>query len=174
MGAIGVGEWRSHLKARLPDYMVPSEFVILDRLPVNAGGKIDRRALPEPSEDQAAFDARFVSPRPAVEKVLARIWSDAHKIEKPGLHDDFAELCGDSLQAAQIVGRIQGLFRPDQRLLTLAQASTISELARFVVDHESVPGQSAKIATAFLRVESLSNADVAAALQSYKESTNDG
>ncbi|MGH7852227.1 MAG: non-ribosomal peptide synthetase [Candidatus Binatia bacterium] len=174
IGASRAGEWRSHLKARLPDYMVPSAFVILDRMPVNAGGKIDRRALPAPSEDQDAFDAQFVAPHTAVERVLARFWSDALKIEKPGVHDDFAERGGDSLQAAQIVARIQELFRLDQPLLTLAQSSSIEELARFVVDHEPAPGQSEKIATAFLRVESLSNADVVTALEKYKKSATDG
>jgi amino acid adenylation domain-containing protein len=173
-GAVDAGGWRSHLKARLPDYMVPSAFVILDRVPVNAGGKIDRRALPEPSEDQAAFDARFVAPRTAVEKVLARFWSDALKIDRPGLGDDFTELGGDSLQAAQIVTRIQELFRLDQPLVTIAQASTIEELARLIVDHETVYGHSEKIAAAFLQVESLSSADVAAALQRYKNTANDG
>jgi amino acid adenylation domain-containing protein len=174
IGGGSVDEWRSHLKARLPDYMVPSAFVILDRIPVNAGGKVDRRALPEPSEAHDVFAARFVAPRTAVEKVLARLWSDALKIDKPGVHDDFAELGGDSLQAAQIVGRIQELFRPVQPLVPLAQAATIEELARLIVDQEAVFGQSEKIAAIFLRVESLSSADVAAALERYKESANDG
>ncbi len=162
------------MKARLPDYMVPSAFVILDRMPVNAGGKIDRRALPEPCEAPAAFDTEFVAPHTAVEKVVARFWSDALKIEKPGMHDDFSELGGDSLQAAQIVGRIRELFPVDQSLLTLAQAPTIAELARFVVDHETAPGQAGKIATIFLRVESLSNADVAAHWKATKRAVDHG
>jgi amino acid adenylation domain-containing protein len=174
IGAGSVEEWRSHLKASLADYMVPSAFVILDRLPVNAGGKVDRRALPEPAEAHDVFAARFVAPRTAVEKVLARLWSDALKIDKPGVHDDFAELGGDSLQAAQIVGRIQQLFPLVQPLVPLAQAATIEELAGLIVDQEAVLGQSEKIAAIFLRVESLSSADVAAALERYKESANDG
>ena len=173
-GAVDAGGWRSHLKTRLSDSMMPSAFVILDRMPVNAGGKIDRLALPEPSEDQAAFDAHFVAPRTAVEKVLARFWSDALKRDRPGLGDDFAELGGDSLQAAQIVARIQELFRLDQPLVTLAQASTIEELARLIVDHETVHGHSEKIAAAFLQVEGLSSADVTAALRRYKNTANDG
>ena len=174
IGASKVGKWRSQLKTRLPDYMVPAAFVVLDRLPVNAGGKIARRALPEASEDQAAFHARFLAPRTAVEKVVARVWSDTLKIAKPGLHDDFFELGGDSLQAAQIVARIQELFRLDSPLLSLGAASSVDKLARFVVDHETVPGQAGKIATVFLRVESLSDADVMAALESDKKSANDG
>ena len=174
IGAGSVGEWRRHLKARLPDYMVPSAFVILDRMPVNAGGKIDRRSLPEPSEDQAAFAARFVPPRRAVEKVVARFWGDALKIEAPEVHDDFAELGGDSLQAAQIVGRIQELFPLDQPLVTLGQATTIEELAGFIIAHERVPGQSEQIATIFLRVEGLPAAAVVKALQKYQGSASDG
>ena len=173
VGAIAVGAWRRHLKTRLPDYMVPSAFVILDRMPVNAGGKIDRRALPEPSKDELGVDVRFIAPRSVVERVVARFWGDALKIGAPGMRDDFAELGGDSLQAARIVGRIQELFRLNQPLVTLAQASTIEELARFIVDREAAPGQSDKIATAFLRVESLSSADVRVALEKYKKPTND-
>ena len=172
--ASSVGEWRSHLNARLADYMVPSAFVVLERMPVGAGGKIDRRALPEPSADAAARDARFVAPRTAVEKVLARFWSDALKIAEPGARDDFTELGGDSLQAAQILARMRELFAFDIAPVRLAEAPTIERLARLLVEHETEPGRSEKIAAVFLRVESLSNAEVAAALEKYRDSARDG
>ena len=167
-------EWRAHLQARLPQYMVPSTFVILDRLPVNAGGKVDRRVLPEPPRGRRPLTTPRVAPQLAVEKVLAGFWRDALTIRTPGVEDDFTELGGDSLQAAQIVARIQELFPLDEPLVTLAQAPTIAELARFIIAHERVPGQSEKIATMVLRVESLAAAEVVKALRKYQDSRSDG
>jgi amino acid adenylation domain-containing protein len=163
-----VDEWRAHLKARLADYMVPSAFIILDRLPLNAGGKIDRQALPEPSKRESARALPMALPRNAIEEVLSRFWRDALQIEAPGRQDDFAELGGDSLQAAQIVARVQDLFPLDRPLVTPAQAATIEALARFIVAHEKKRGESEKIAEAFLRVESMSDTEISAALESYK------
>ena len=167
------GQWRAQMKARLPGYMVPSVFVSLDRLPVNAGGKIDRRALPEPLAAKRTLTTPAAVPQTAVEKVLARFWSDALGIERPGVRDDFTEMGGDSLRAAQIVGRIQGLFTLARALVTLAQAPTIADSARFIVEHETKSGQSEKIATVFLQVESLSAGEVAAALENYKNPASD-
>jgi amino acid adenylation domain-containing protein len=167
-------EWRKYLKTRLPDYMVPFSFVVLDRLPVNAGGKVDRRRLPEPPRHRRALAAPMVSPQNAVEKVVVAFWRDALGIPTPGVEDDFTELGGNSLQAARIVARVQELFPLDEPLATLAQAPTIEALARFIIIHERVPGQSEKIAAVFLRLESLPAADVVKALQQYKDSASDG
>ena len=168
------GAWRALLKERLPQYMVPSVFVVLDRLPVNAGGKVDRRALPEPPRSRRSHATPTVSPRSALEKVLAAFWSDALAIQTPGVEDDFTELGGDSLQAAQIVARVQELFLLDKPLVMLGQTPTIEALAGFIIAHERVPGQSEKIASIFLRVESLPAADVVKALQKYQDSASDG
>ena len=167
-------EWRAYLRERLPQYMVPSGFVILDRLPVNAGGKVDRRVLPEPPRGRRPLTSPRVAPQFAVEKVLAGFWRDALAIQKPGVEDDFTELGGDSLQAAQIVARIQELFPLDGPLVSLAQAPTIAELARFIIAHERVPGQAETIAAMVLRVESLAAAEVVKALRKYQDSRSDG
>lgn len=166
-------EWRRRLKDSLPEYMTPSEFVILDRLPVGAGGKIDRRGLPEPGK-QARPAAPLAEPRTELERAVARLWSDALGVETPGLCDDFADLGGDSLQAARIIARVQELFPMAQPLLSLAGAPTVETLAAFITDHETRAGQSEKIAAAFLRVESLSEADVARALEKDKSIASDG
>ena len=173
-GAGDARQWRAHLKTLLPEYMVPSVFIILDRLPLNAGGKVDRRALPEPSESERRPATPFILPRTTIEEVVSRFWRDALKIEIPGTREDFAELGGDSLQAAQIVARIQELFPLERRLISLADAPTIEALAKFIVEHESSRGQAEKIAQAFLRVENLSDSEVAAALDDYKDRASDG
>jgi len=158
----------------LPQYMVPSTFVILDRLPVNAAGKVDRRALPEPPRGGRLLTTAKLAPQRAIEKVLASFWRDALAIPTPGVKDDFTELGGDSLQAAQIVARVQELFPLAEPLVTLAQAPTIAELASFIIAHERVLGQSEKIATTVLRVESLTAVDVVKAARKYPDSRSDG
>lgn len=165
-------KWRAHLQARLPGYMVPSAFVALDAFPVNAGGKVDRRALPEPSGRRLAIPK--VAPQTALEKVLAGFWRDALTIQAPDMRDAFSELGGDSLKAARVIGRVQELFPLDRPPETLAEASTLEKLAAFIIAHETAPGQSEKIATAYLRVHSLAAAAVMKELKKYQGSASDG
>ncbi|NOK35298.1 non-ribosomal peptide synthase/polyketide synthase, partial [Corallococcus exercitus] len=95
---------RSHLQAKLPEYMVPSAFVALEALPLNANGKLDRQALPLP-EASASAQASFVAPRTPVEIQLARIWAQVLGLPRVGVHDNFFELGGDSIISLQVVAR---------------------------------------------------------------------
>jgi amino acid adenylation domain-containing protein/non-ribosomal peptide synthase protein (TIGR01720 family)/FkbM family methyltransferase len=89
----------------LPEYMVPAVFVYLDALPHLSNGKIDRRALPEPSIDRPDLDQRFAAPRTAIEERLAQIWSAVLRVARVGVHDNFFELGGDSILSLQIVSK---------------------------------------------------------------------
>ncbi|MFT3764376.1 MAG: amino acid adenylation domain-containing protein [Minicystis sp.] len=101
-----VGELRSFLKEKLPEYMVPAAFVLLDALPLTASGKIDRRALPAPEEgERAATGTAFVAPTSAVEAELAKIWASVLRLPQVGIHDNFFEIGGDSILSIQIVSR---------------------------------------------------------------------
>jgi len=123
-----INELRSFLKARLPDYMVPSAFVFLDALPLTPNGKIDRRALPAPNTSRAFGEGAYVAPQTALEKMLARIWADILGLEQVGIQDNFFELGGDSILSIQIVARANqaGLqITPKQ----LFGHQTIAELA---------------------------------------------
>ncbi|MFG3471048.1 amino acid adenylation domain-containing protein, partial [Streptomyces sp. NPDC047982] len=93
---------REHAAATLPEYMVPSAFTTLDAVPLNANGKVDRKALPAP--DPEATDA-YVAPRTAVEKTLAAIWADVLGVGRVGVHDNFFDLGGDSILSIQVVAR---------------------------------------------------------------------
>lgn len=122
---------RTHLRGKLPDYMVPAAFVFMQAFPLNANGKLDRKALPSPETVQAPRMKDFVAPRTPVEATLASIWQDVLRLEKVGIHDNFFELSGDSLLSIQITarGREAGLhFNPRQ----LFQHPTIAELATIV------------------------------------------
>ncbi len=122
---------RQSLEAQLPDYMVPSTFLFLDRLPRTANGKVDRRALPPPCADDH-LAARYVAPRSTTEELLAGIWSDILAVERVGVRDHFFELGGHSLLATQIVSRIRSAFHVELPLRTLFEAPTVAELAEAV------------------------------------------
>jgi amino acid adenylation domain-containing protein len=122
---------RKHLQQVLPDYMVPSTFVFLDKLPLSPSGKADRRALPKPEED-ASRSREVVAPRTAVEEVLVGIWAQVLHHNNLGVHDNFFELGGHSLLATQVVSRLQRAFGVDIPLRALFEEPTVAGLARRV------------------------------------------
>jgi SagB-type dehydrogenase family enzyme len=116
------------LRKRLPEHMIPSAFVQLDAMPLTSNGKIDRKALPEPVDDQLRVPLVGEEPEGDSEQVLARIWKDVLSLEVIGRHDNFFELGGDSVMAIRIVAKANdaGLtLRPDQ----VFEHQTIAELA---------------------------------------------
>jgi hypothetical protein len=127
-----VGELRSFLSEKLPQYMVPSSFVYLDVLPLAPSGKVDRNALPAPDERRPELDGAFVAPRTSVEVGLAEIWAAVLGFDQVGIHDDFFELGGHSLLATVVVSRARDAFGVDIALRTLFETPTIAGLAERV------------------------------------------
>jgi amino acid adenylation domain-containing protein/non-ribosomal peptide synthase protein (TIGR01720 family) len=122
-------ELRNLLKQRVPDYMIPRTFVVLDEFPLTSNGKIDRKALPAPDGARPDLDHEFAPPSSVVEKELARIWEQVLGLDKVGIHDNFFELGGDSILMIQIISRA----RQAGLTLTLRQVfqhQTIAELAQ--------------------------------------------
>ncbi|MBD3557662.1 amino acid adenylation domain-containing protein [Planktothrix sp. FACHB-1355] len=127
---ITVGDLREHLGKKLPHYMIPSVFVMLEKLPLNSNGKLDRRGLPEPEKSSLELGSDFEKPVSEVEEKLSRVWAEVLGLEKVGINDNFFALGGDSIISIQIVvkAREQGLnFNPRQ----LFKYQTIAELAPF-------------------------------------------
>ena len=118
------------LREKLPDYMVPTRFVMLQTFPLTANGKIDRRALPAP--DWHSAGERYEAPRNVVEKVLAEIWTELLGLEKVGIHDNFFELGGHSLLAVQVVSRLRDAFEVELPLHRFFGAATIAGLAEWI------------------------------------------
>jgi amino acid adenylation domain-containing protein/FkbM family methyltransferase len=123
---------RQFLKERLPRYMVPSQFVLMEKFPLNANGKIDRQALPKPVEKNAQPLREFVRPQTETEEALALIWSELLKIDSPGINDDFFDLGGHSLLAIRAVSRIRDVFGIDINFQTLFENPTIAGLSKFI------------------------------------------
>jgi len=116
------------LRTRLPDYMVPSVVVFLDALPLNANGKIDRKALPAPDHTRPELKEGFVAPRTPAEETLSRIWSAVLGVKQVGIHDNFFELGGDSILSIQVIARARQVALRFS-LRDLFKNPTISELA---------------------------------------------
>jgi hypothetical protein len=126
---IELGELRAFLKAKLPDYMIPTAFVFLDSLPLAPNGKIDRRALPDPEPGRPGLDSDFVPPRTPAEELLANIWANVLKVGPVGVHDNFFALGGHSLLATRVISRLRDAFGVDLPLRVLFERPTIEELA---------------------------------------------
>jgi amino acid adenylation domain-containing protein/non-ribosomal peptide synthase protein (TIGR01720 family) len=124
-------EIRDYLRSRLPDYMMPSAFVMLDSFPLTVNGKVDRGALPAPDSIRPDLEENFAAPRTPVEKILAEVWAEALRVERVGLHDNFFELGGDSILSIQIVARSsrRGLKLTPKQVF---QCRTVAELAKVV------------------------------------------
>ena len=121
---------RNYLRTKLPDYMLPSNFVMLERLPLTTSGKLNRSALPAPDHERPELDNMFVAPRTAVEELLADIWSQVLGVERLGVNDNFFDLGGHSLLATQIVSRTRQTFHVEMPLRVLFESPTIAGLAR--------------------------------------------
>ncbi len=123
---------RSFLKEKLPDYMVPSVFVVMETLPLTPNGKVDRRALPALNPGRPILDQAFVAPLTLVEKQLAEIWHQVLGIESIGSHDNFFELGGDSLLAVQMLSLVRDTFQVELPLVCLFKAPTVVGIAEAI------------------------------------------
>ncbi|MDF5721980.1 MAG: amino acid adenylation domain-containing protein [Rhizonema sp. PD37] len=126
-----VTELRRFLLEKLPDYMIPTAFVMLDALPLMPNGKIDRRSLPDPGKARPELEKAFVAPQTKVEEILAEVWAEVLNIEQVGIHDNFFELGGDSIRSIQVPAKAQ-VRNLSFSLQQLFQHQTINILAQEV------------------------------------------
>jgi amino acid adenylation domain-containing protein len=124
--SISAEELKTELRQQLPEYMIPAAIVPLAKLPLNANGKIDRQALPEPEQVQAKA---YVAPRNAVEETVAGIWAEVLHRDRISIDDNFFDLGGHSLLATQIVSRIREQLKVELAIRALFETPTISGLA---------------------------------------------
>jgi hypothetical protein len=163
------GDLRGFLQERLPDYMVPVAFVMLDSLPLMPHGKVDHQALPAPDWAKRELEEAFVAPRTPVEKVLAGIWSQVLGIERVGIHDNFFELGGHSLLATQVISRVCGTLRIRVPLATIFEAPTVSQLAQRIIAQEATSGLTDKSAQTALKIWGMPAEEMRRLLQEERE-----
>jgi len=129
-----IGDLRAELRHDLADHMVPSAFVVLDRLPLSPNGKLDREALPEPDASRPDWSQPYEGPRTPVEEMLAEVWADVLHLDRVSIHDDFFELGGHSLLATQVVSRLREAFDLDISLRLMFERPTIADLSLGILE----------------------------------------
>jgi amino acid adenylation domain-containing protein len=136
----------SYLEERLPEYMIPASYVLLDTLPLSPNGKIDLEALPPPDRARPELDKSFVAPSTEVEEQLAKIWTMVLNLESVGTHDNFfTELGGHSLLATQVVSRIRDTFGVSLPLQNFFETPTVAKVAECIIrlkqEHPNAPDE---------------------------------
>lgn len=130
---LSASELRSYLREQIPDYMMPSNFIMLETIPRTSNGKIDRKMLPSPLEHSSLEAGAVVaSPRTPIEELLTGIWSRVLKIERIGVYDNFFDLGGHSLLATQVISRVREALNLEVPLPVLFEAPTVAGFAEKV------------------------------------------
>ncbi len=132
-----VSNMHRFLREKLPEYMMPSAFVILKVLPLMPNGKVNRSALPEPDGYRPELEATYQPPQTEIEEAIAIIWQEALNVQKVGINDNFFELGGHSLLIVQIHSKLRQLFNQDLSITDLFEHPTISSLVKFLSPEKS-------------------------------------
>jgi acyl carrier protein len=123
---------REHLRGRLPEYMVPAQFVWMERLPLTPNGKLNRRALPAPDQQRQDQTGAYISPRGELEEQIASIWSEVLGVERISVETNFFTAGGHSLLATQVVSRLSDALQLEIPLRLMFERPTISGLAESI------------------------------------------
>lgn len=159
-GTLDVAALRSFLSERLPEYMVPAVFVLLEAWPLTPNGKVDRRALPAPDGSHLFRQDSYVAPRTPLEVTLAALWSEVLGIPRIGIYDDFFTLGGHSLLATRLISRLRTTFHIDIPLRSLFEAPTIERLAVVITQYQVAQEEQDQALQLLTELEQLSEAEV--------------
>ena len=149
----GIRQIRTMLKTKLPEYMIPSSFVLLDALPLTPNGKVDRRALPDPGNARPNLDRVYTPPATTTEAQLTSIWSEVLSVDPIGVHDNFFDLGGHSLTASRVVSRVIQTFALELPVRALFDAPTVAEMAAIIVQNQAKRASDEELAQMLREVE---------------------
>jgi len=152
-----ISELRGLLKEKLPDYMIPSVFVMLNALPLTPAGKIDRKALPLPDNSRPELGTPFVAPRTPVEEELAEIWVEVVGVDQVGIHDNFFDLGGHSLAATRVISRIINTFNVELPIRFLFASPTVADMAVIITENMAKKAGEKELACMLAELESISD-----------------
>jgi acyl carrier protein len=135
-----VEELPDFMRQKLPEYMLPSAFVVLDELPLTANGKVDRRALPEPDLRRPEETKTFVAPETELEQTIAGIWGKVLEVETLGVHDSFFDLGGNSIHIIQVHSELRQVLNLELPVIKMFEYPTIHSLTQFISEgQEQLP-----------------------------------
>lgn len=152
-----VTDMRRSLAKTLPDYMIPTAFIMLEAFPRTATGKVDRRALPVPDNSRPVLNTTYVAPRTPVEKDLTQIWAEVLSLDQVGIHDNFYELGGHSLLATQVISRVINTFKVELPIKSLFESPTVADMAAVIVENMARNAGDEELALMLAELESLSD-----------------
>jgi amino acid adenylation domain-containing protein len=132
-----INHLRVFLKQKLPQYMIPSAFVLLEAMPLTPNGKIDRRSLRAPDTNTPEFESNFTEPRTPDEQLIAEIWAEVLGLERVGIHDNFFELGGHSLLATQAISRLREAFQVEVPLRSLFESPTVATVTESLLQYRA-------------------------------------
>jgi surfactin family lipopeptide synthetase C len=162
--ALTVSVIRKALAAKLADYMMPSAFVFLDKLPLVGPGKVNLRALPDPGSARPHLETAYALPRTSIEEKIAKIWAQVLDLDQVGIHDLFFELGGDSLLASRVISRVIEVFLIEVPLRSLFETPTVADMAAVVERNLAKQAKPEAIDRVLAEVEGLSEAELKALL----------
>jgi acyl carrier protein len=154
---IAAGGLRDFLARRLPEYMVPAIFVVLDALPLNANGKVDRKALASLDGARRPRAMEAVAPRTRTEEQVAAIWRELLGLDEVGVEDNFFILGGHSLLATQVLARIRQTFGVDLPLRNVFQRPTVASLSELIDAESATPVEAGELAALLGEIDLLSD-----------------
>jgi acyl carrier protein len=133
---VSITDLTGYLRTKLPEYMVPQQFVSLEKIPLTPNGKVDRKALPKPDGTEV-LKRNYVPPQSETEIVVSEIWKQVLKIEKPSIQDNFFELGGHSLLLAQVLNKIRQNIVENVPMIVLFQYPTIASLSKYLYGRQT-------------------------------------
>ena len=151
-----VGELRRFLNEKLPDYMIPHNFVTLEAIPLTDTRKVDRKALPNPGTSRPELTTPYAAPKTAIEKELAKIWAEVLSTDEVGIHDDFLDLGGDSISATRIISRVIATFELQLPVQALFDSPTVAAMSVVISNKEEQKADEEELKRLLREVESLS------------------
>jgi len=125
-----ISELREHMLGKLPEYMVPSAYMKLEKLPLTHNGKIDRKNLPQSDPNTPEQEQEYVGPQDATQETLCRLWQEVLRRERVGIHDNFFMIGGHSLLAVQVISRIKSAFAIEMPLSVIFVAPTVARMVK--------------------------------------------
>jgi acyl carrier protein len=141
---------------------------MMEALPLLSNGKVDRNALPAPDHARPEIEDAFAAPRTPIEEMMAAIWSQLLRLEKVGIHDNFFNIGGHSLLAAQVVGRVRNTFNVDLPLRVFFETPTVAGLAAYIARIQVEEADDATLSAALAELSQLSEEEMEAMLTAQR------
>jgi amino acid adenylation domain-containing protein len=150
-------ELREFLSTRLPAYMLPSAFVVIESFPLLPNGKINRQALPSFKQERPTLDAAFAPPRSPLEESVARVWREVLKKEQVGIRDNFFELGGHSLLGAKLISNLRRSLHCELSLIDVFQSPTIERLTEVIYQRQTENAAEEELGVLLAELQNLSD-----------------